>query len=91
MNSPVLHDIAGFILIFSAILLTAGIIRPMIVVWWTNHKTRSKVLMVYGSLVLVSAVIFMVTSDAENDGRKDPTTNKQQTQQETGEGGDANQ
>lgn len=80
MNSPILHNVAGFVLIFSALLLTAGIIRPMIVLWWTNDKSRGKVLMIYGSLVLVSAIIFMVTNDSGEDGRKDSTTPKEQTQ-----------
>lgn len=90
MDSQILHDIAGFILIFSALLLTAGLIRPFIVLWWTNSKTRGKVLAVYGSLVLIFSVIFFVTIDSKEDGRKDLTTPKEQTQQDTRDGGDAN-
>jgi cytochrome c oxidase assembly factor CtaG len=91
MDSPILHNIAGFIFIMSAVLLTAGIIRPMIVLWWTNHKTRAKVLTVYGSLALIFGILFFVTIDPKNDGRKDLTTPKVQTQQDTRDGGDANQ
>jgi drug/metabolite transporter superfamily protein YnfA len=90
MDSQILHNIAGFILILSAILLTAGLIRPFIVVWWTNNKTRGKVLAVYGSLVLIFSIIFFVTIDPQEDGRKDLTTPKEQTQQDTRDGGDAN-
>lgn len=71
MNAALLHDIAGFVLILAAVLLTAGIIRPFIVVWWSQHKTRTKVLAVYGSIVLVSAIVFFVTIDPTKDGRKD--------------------
>ncbi|QHT67677.1 hypothetical protein GXP67_14075 [Rhodocytophaga rosea] len=90
MDSQVLHNIAGFILIFSAFLLTAGLIRPFIVLWWTNTKTRGKVLAIYGSLVLIFAIIFFVTIDPQQDGRKDTATPKEQTQQDTRDGGDAN-
>ena len=90
MDSPIIHNIAGFILIFSAILLTAGIIRPFIVLWWTNNKSRTKVLAVYGSLVLISSILFFITINPKEDGRKDTATPKEQTQQDTRDGGDAN-
>jgi hypothetical protein len=88
MDSSILHDIAGFIFILSALLLTAGIIRPMIVIWWTNHKTRAKVLTVYGSIALITGVIFFATIDPQGDGRKDVAAPNNSTQQT---GGDANQ
>ncbi len=91
MDSPILHDIAGFIFILSAVLLTAGIIRPMIVIWWTKHKTRAKVLTVYGSLALITGIIFFSTINPEGDGRKDVATPNSATQQDTREEGDANQ
>ncbi|MDO1450309.1 hypothetical protein Q0590_28780 [Rhodocytophaga aerolata] len=91
MDSPILHNIAGFIFIFSAVLLTAGIIRPMIVLWWTNHKTRVKVLTVYGSLALITGIIYFATINPEGDGRKDVATPNSATQQDGVQGGDANQ
>ncbi|MBD0258374.1 MAG: hypothetical protein ICV83_21880, partial [Cytophagales bacterium] len=53
MNSAFLHNVAGFFLIFSAVLMVAGIIRPYNVLWWTQHKTRAKVLMVYGAIAFL--------------------------------------
>jgi cytochrome c oxidase assembly factor CtaG len=90
MDSPLLHDIAGFIFILSALLLTAGIIRPMIVVWWTEHKTRAKVLTVYGSIALITGIIFFATINPEGDGRKDVAAPNSATQPDA-RGGDANQ
>ncbi len=78
MDSQLLHDIAGFFSIFSGVLLTIGLIRPFIVVWWGEHKTRMKVLQVYGSILLISSVIFFVTIDPNRDPAKDNTTPKEQ-------------
>lgn len=91
MDSPILHNIAGFIFILSALLLTAGIIRPMIVIWWTEHKTRAKVLTVYGSLAFITGIIYFSTINPEGDGRKDVATPNSRTQQDAGGAGDANQ
>jgi cytochrome c oxidase assembly factor CtaG len=90
MDSPILHNIAGFIFILSALLLTAGIIRPMIVVWWTEHKTRAKVLTVYGSMALIFGILFFATINPEGDGRKDVAAPNSATPQNS-TGGDANQ
>jgi hypothetical protein len=73
MHSELLHDIAGFFLIFSAVLMTAGIIRPYTVLWWTKNRTRAKVLMVYGSIAFLSGILFLVTIDPGDDTRKDET------------------
>jgi hypothetical protein len=91
MDSPILHDIAGFICILSSFLLTIGLIRPFIVIWWTNNKTRTNVLAVYGSIALISSILFFVTINPEGDGRKDVAAPNSRTQQNTGGGGDANQ
>ncbi len=73
MNSAFLHNVAGFFLIFSAVLMVAGIIRPYNVLWWTQHKTRVKVLMVYGAIAFLSAIAFFVTIDTAKDPVKDET------------------
>ncbi len=83
MNATLLHDIAGFICILSSVLLTAGIIRPLTVLWWTENKTRAKVLMVYGSIALVSGIIFMVTVDPQGDTVKDDTRSQIEEQQKS--------
>lgn len=74
MDSQLLHDIAGFLCILSGALLTIGLIRPFIVVWWGENKTRTKVLMVYGSILLISSVIFFVTINPKEDPLKGPVT-----------------
>jgi uncharacterized membrane protein len=91
MDSPIIHDIAGFIFILSAILLTAGIIRPMIVIWWTSNKTRAKVLTVYGSLALITGIIFFATINPAGDGRKDVAAPNSNTSPGSVDRGDANQ
>jgi hypothetical protein len=73
MNSEFLHNVAGFFLIFSAVLMVAGIIRPYNVLWWTQTKTRAKVLMVYGSIAFLSAIAFFVTISPSEDPVKDET------------------
>lgn len=73
MHSLLLHDIAGFVLIFSSVLLTAGLIRPYTVLWWTRNKTRVKVLMVYGSIAFLSSIVFFVTINPVEDPIKDET------------------
>ncbi len=78
MDSQLIHDIAGFVSILSGVLLTIGLIRPFIVVWWGENKTRIKVLQVYGSILLISSVIFFVTIDPNKDTAKDTTTPKEQ-------------
>jgi type II secretory pathway component PulM len=83
MNASLLHYIAGFILILSSVFLTAGIIRPLTVLWWTENKTRAKVLLIYGSAVLVSAVVFMVTIDPQEDTIKDETRSQIETKQKS--------
>ncbi len=73
MHSSFLHDVAGFFLIFSAVLMVAGIIRPYTVLWWTKNKTRAKVLMVYGSIAFLSGIAFLVTINPAEDPVKDET------------------
>jgi hypothetical protein len=92
MDSPILHNIAGFICIFSFVLLTIGLIRPFIVIWWTNHKTRAKVLMVYGSIALVSSIIFFFTINPREDDIKGQNEGGREVQEDSRKGGgDANQ
>jgi hypothetical protein len=92
MDSPILHNIAGFICIFSFVLLTIGLIRPFIVIWWSNQKTRTKVLMVYGSIALVSSVIFFFTINPREDDIKAPIEGGREVQEDPRKGGgDANQ
>jgi uncharacterized membrane protein HdeD (DUF308 family) len=73
MNSDILHNIAGGILILSAMFLTMGLIRPMNVLWWTQDKTRGKVLMIYGVIALIAGIIFFVTIQPNQDPIKDET------------------
>jgi hypothetical protein len=71
MNSPVLHDIAGIIAIIAAVFMTIGLIRPLFVLWGAQNPSRTKVLAVYGSILAISAIIFMVTIDPGQDGAKE--------------------
>jgi ABC-type Fe3+-siderophore transport system permease subunit len=77
MDSQLLHNIAGFVCILSGLLLTIGLIRPFIVVWWGESKTRTKVLMVYGSILLISSVIYFTTINPKEDSLKRSGTEEQ--------------
>ncbi len=74
MNSDILHNIAGGILILSAMFLTMGLIRPMNVLWWTQDKnSRQSTPMIYGVIALIAGIIFFVTIQPNQDPIKDET------------------
>ena len=81
MDSQLLHNVAGFVCIFSGLLLTIGLIRPFIVVWWGESKTRAKVLMVYGSILLISSIIYFATVSSQEGSFKGTVTPTEQSGQ----------
>ena len=68
-----LSDIAFFSLVLFGAVMLIGVIRPDFVLFWTDTKTRGKVIAVFGGLAFVSFVIFGISSAQRNDqANKDP-------------------
>jgi len=44
----------------SASLLLAGFISPVLVLWWMDYQNRLRVLRIYGSLFLISLLLYLV-------------------------------
>jgi len=68
-----LSDILALITTITAFLFVIGLVRPGFVVFWSPDKSRSKVVTVWGVLVVVSALAFFVVKSQHDDPRKDGT------------------
>jgi hypothetical protein len=73
-----LSSIALIGLCISAILFTIGLIRPGFTVFWNKSNSRKNVFLVWGSLTVVFAIIFFVSSGQRADTFKEnDTSNKE--------------
>lgn len=46
--------------LFSGVLLLAGLISPVIVLWWMDYQNRLRVIRIYGTIFLVSALVYFL-------------------------------
>ena len=46
--------------LLSALLLLIGMISPVTVLWWMAYQNRIRVLRLYGSILLVSVMIYLL-------------------------------
>ncbi len=44
----------------SGILLVAGLFSPVLVLWWMDYQNRLRVLRIYGSIFLISLLIWVL-------------------------------
>lgn len=54
----------------SVMMLIIGVIRPGFAVFWDSEKSRITVLKVWGSIAMVTAIIFFILSAQRDDTRK---------------------
>jgi hypothetical protein len=73
-----LSSIALIGLCISAILFTIGIIRPGFTVFWNKSNSRKNVFIVWGSLLMVFAILFFVASSQRHDSRKETDAGNQE-------------
>lgn len=52
--------------LLSLILLMTGIYRPWVVLWWAAHQNRRKVIRLYGSILTLSIVGYLVVAFLKN-------------------------
>jgi hypothetical protein len=78
-----LSSIALIGLCISAILFTIGIIRPGFVVWWNKTNSRKNVFIVWGSLLMVFAIMFFVASSQRHDTRKESNVGNEEIETHT--------
>jgi hypothetical protein len=74
-----LSDITIYLTLFFATLLLIGIIRPDFVLFWTDNKSRGKVLAVFGGLAFLAFIIWGITSAKRDDGFKSQTSPRDST------------
>jgi hypothetical protein len=74
-----LSDITIYLTLFFATLLLIGIIRPDFVLFWTDNKSRGKVLAIFGSLAFITFIIWSITSSQRSDGFKSQTSPRDST------------
>ena len=53
-------DLTGSICLVSFCLLLLGFYRPWVVLWWEDIQNRKKVIRVYGSIALITFLIYLV-------------------------------
>jgi hypothetical protein len=78
-----LSSIALIGLCISTILFVIGLIRPGFVVWWNQANSRKNVFIVWGSLLMVFAIIFFVASSQRNDSRKESNVGNEEIETHT--------
>lgn len=74
-----LSDITIYLTLFFATLLLIGVIRPDFVLFWTDNKSRGKVLAVFGSLAFLSFIIWGITVSQRDDSIKSQTSPRDST------------
>ena len=74
-----LTEIAFYLACLFGAFTLIGIIRPFIVLWWTKNHSRGKVLMVYGTLTAIFAIIHFTSITQETDTFKSNTSPKDST------------
>ena len=58
----VLNQFAFFSLIFFGALTIVGLVRPYLVLWWTEENDRSTVIKVFGSITLVFVLMYGISA-----------------------------
>lgn len=66
-----LYDILFFTCTFLVFVLIIGIIRPHLILFWTENKDRSVVLKVFGPIVIVLLIALFITSNYRESSFKD--------------------
>ncbi len=57
-----LNQFAFFSLIFFGALTIVGLVRPYLVLWWTEEHDRSTVIKVFGSITLVFVLMYGISA-----------------------------
>jgi hypothetical protein len=50
----------ALIALVSLIFLLSGLYKPWIVLWWEDVQTRKKVIKVYGTILVITLLVFWV-------------------------------
>jgi hypothetical protein len=58
----VLNQFAFFSLIFFGALTIVGLVRPYLVLWWTEDHDRSTVIKVFGSITLIFVLMYGISA-----------------------------
>jgi hypothetical protein len=69
----VLEWILFIISVVSAVLFVIGLIRPGFVVWWSRHKSRVSVFIVWGGLHVLTLMGYLFLRSNQADPFKDNT------------------
>lgn len=52
--------------LFSGILLLIGFFSPTAVLWWMDYQNRIRVLKIYGSIFILSIIVYYLLFSAES-------------------------
>jgi hypothetical protein len=74
-----LNQFAFFSLIFFGALTIVGLVRPYLVLWWTEEHDRSTVIKVFGSLTLVFVLMYSISAAKLTDNGTNSTRQSEES------------